>query len=381
MTKNKPFAPRVKAASLTAILLTAVLLTGLLSGCRQRAEPTPSPTASLTASETETPGLISDDTLLFTVDDRPVYWDELNYWLFNSLQYIGKDPGGNIDWTETYEDQPLSEYIMSEALEAVRLYKTVEAKCEEMSITLSEEDQANIAAIRDSGIAQLGSEEEYLNFLKENKLNEKLIEYIYTVSYLHNNLFNEMYGENGSKVSDEDAIAFGEENGYCRAKHILIMTVDEMGSALSQQQLDDNREKLLGILEDIMASPDSETRFDQLMHESSEDPGKEAYPHGYQFDANTINFDKSFLKEATSLQTGDISQDIIEMEGMGYTILMRLPLDPDMSMVDSGTSLRSISAATQFQALLDSWTQESEIAYEDVFYTIKPEDLYGIQEA
>ena len=109
--------------------------------------------------------------------------------------------------------------------------------------------------------------------------------------------------------------------------------------------------------------------------------GKGSLSDGYQFDADTINFDKSFLKEATSLQAGGISQDIIEMEGMGYTILMRLPLDPDLTMVDSGTSLRSMSAATRFQTLLESWAQEREIAYEDVFYTIKPENLFGIQEA
>ncbi|NLL38567.1 MAG: hypothetical protein GX254_03120 [Clostridiales bacterium] len=382
MTKNKPFS-QIKAACLAAILLVAMLLTGFLSGCRQRGEQMPSPTASQTVSETTPSGTsgLRDDTLVFTVDGRPVYWDELNYWLFSALQYIGKDPGGNIDWTETYEGLPLSEYIMSEALEAVRMYKTVEAKCEELSVVLSEEDKANIASVRDSGIAQLGSEEEYLDFLKENKLNEKLIEYIYSVSYLHNNLFVEMFGENGSKVSDEDAIAFGEENGYCRAKHILIKTVDETGNPLSQNQLEKNRERLQGILEDIKAAPDAQARFDQLMNESSEDPGKEAFPDGYQFDADTINFDKSFLKEATSLQAGGISQDIIEMEGMGYTILMRLPLDPDLTMVDSGTSLRSMSAATRFQTLLESWAQEREIAYEDVFYTIKPENLFGIQEA
>lgn len=379
MTKNKPFAPRVKAASLAAILLTAAMLAGLLSGCRGKEGPTPSPTVSQTAPENE--GSLSDDTLVFTVDGRPVFWDELNYWLFSSLQYIGKDPYGDINWSETYDGLPLAEYIMSEAVEAVRLYKAVEAKCEKMSVTLSEEDRANIAAIRESGIAQLGGEEEYLNFLKENKLNEKLIEYIYSVSYLHINLFDEMYGENGSKISDEDAVAYGEENGYCRAKHILLKTVDDTGNALSNEQLEERREKLQGILEDIKASPDAETRFDELMNESSEDPGKEAYPDGYQFDADTINFDKSFLKEATSLQVGGISQEIVEMQGMGYTVIMRLPLDPDLIMVDSGTSLRSLSAASRFQTLLESWAQECEISYEDVFYTIKPENLYGKQEA
>lgn len=378
MKKNYKHAP-VSAPMLSALLIVS-LLAGLLSGCRNKAVPDPTPTESLMiepSPEATSDSAISDDTLVLTVDDKPVYWDELKYWIFSSLSYIGLDPYSEIDWTGTYEGQTLSDFAVSEAVKAVRLYKTIESKCDELSVTLSDKDREDIAAILENGLAQFGSKEEYLEFLKANMLNERLLEYIYTVSYLNNNLMTNMYGENGSKVSDEEALAFGNENGYYRAKHILIKTVDYYGTELSQEQLDENKDKLLGILADIMSAEDQEARFDELMNESSEDTGKEAYPDGYQFNANTINFNENFLNEAISLEIGGISQEIIEMEWMGYTILMRLPLDPDLAMIsDNGGTLRSITALTRFQTLQDAWAEESAIVYEDVFYTIKPEEIF-----
>ena len=43
---------------------------------------------------------------------------------------------------------------------------------------------------------------------------------------LYNDGFNEKYGENGEKVTDEDAVKYLEDNGYLSANHILLMTID-----------------------------------------------------------------------------------------------------------------------------------------------------------
>lgn len=354
----------IKNLKTLSLLLSAVMLFSLLSGCQKSEEPS--------QSETE------NDTLVLSVESMPVYMDEFNYWMYRSIIYAGYDPSTEIDWTAEVGDQTLSEFVLSESVEAVRLYKAVELKSQEFGISLSDEDKANIASMIENDVAQFESKEQYNEYLETNMLSERLLEYIYSISYLHSSLFTEMYGEYGVDVSDEDALAFGDEHGYYRAKHILIRTVDDSGNSFSEDQLNDNREKLQGILNAIKVSDDPESKFDELMQENSEDPGVESYPDGYQFNANTISFDKSFLGEATSLEIGGFSQDIIEMEGMGYTILMRLPLDPDMGMIsDSGANLRGISAAARYQTLLETWSQECSINYEDIFYTIKPEELFG----
>ena len=153
------------------ILLSAAMMLSLLSGCQKSEMP----------SQSE----MGDDALVLSVETKPVYMDEFNYWMYRSTMYAGYDPSTEIDWTAPVGDQTLSEFVLSESVEAVRLYRTVELKSQELGISLSDEDKANISALIESDIAQFESEEQYNEYLETNMLNHRLLEYIYSVSYLN----------------------------------------------------------------------------------------------------------------------------------------------------------------------------------------------------
>ena len=165
----------------------------------------------------------------------------------------------------------------------MRLYRTIEAKCAELGIELTTEDLDAIESTRASNIEYYGSEADYLAHLESIYLTEDLLNYMLSVSSLYYRLFIELYGENAEKLSDEDAIAFGEANNYYRAKQILLSATDELGEPRSEEEYAALRVKLEGFLEELNASEDPVALFDELMNNNSEDGGLAGYPNGYQF--------------------------------------------------------------------------------------------------
>ena len=111
------------------------------------------------------------------------------------------------------------------------------------------------------------------------------------------------------------------------------------------------------------------------MNTYSEDPGLLAYPNGYQYVSGIM--DPSFQSAVESLSDYGIS-DIVKMPTYGYTIIMRLPLNPNEPIFadQNGSTIRYIASATRFQTQLDAWLQEMDIQYAPAFEQLNPEDWF-----
>ncbi|NLO47953.1 MAG: hypothetical protein GX111_06505 [Clostridiales bacterium] len=377
-----------KNLRLISVMTALSLLFAIVSGCGAAKNPDNTPQISVspsalvtetpdqtpTASPEPSPAFLSD-TLMMTVSGMAVYWDEMKYWMFDILQNSGLDMTESIDWSQTVEGIPMPDYLISEAVNAISLFRLVELKCSELGVGLKDEDRASMDTFREDCIAQFQSESEYEAYLDQSNLTQELLEYMNMVAFLYNNLFVEMYGVYGEKLSNEDAVSFGNENGFFRAKHILISDLDEEGNALSEENIAANYDKLLGLLDQLNASDNPAALFDELMNTYSEDPGLLAYPNGYQYVSGIM--DPSFQSAVESLSDYGIS-DIVKMPTYGYTIIMRLPLNPNEPIFadQNGSTLRYIASATRFQTQLDAWLQEMDIQYAPAFEQLNPEDWF-----
>ena len=359
-------------SSLRIISLALVLciIVSAFTGC------SPSNPDSPIASTPSAAPSFNDDTLIVTIEGSPVYWSEFVYWLNFSLQYCGFTPGSKIDWDMEYASgMTLAEYVMYDAVKAVALYRMIDHNAELMGVTLSDDDKANIETIMTQNREYFESDEDYEAYLASSYLTEELMEYLLSCSCRYYNIFAKMFGAGGETISDTEAIAFGIENNYYRAKHILMAFSDDEGVPYSAEEMDAKYALLEDLLAQINAASDPVAAFDQFMTEYSEDPGSEAYPDGYQFVKGDMV--DEFQTAIDELDEYGVS-DIVTMGDYGYTIIMRLPLDPDAAALSdiSGYTLRYLTANYAFEALANTWALEANIEYSDNYNYINLSELF-----
>ncbi len=356
-----------------ASLAIIALLLACFYGCEKAeensaAEITPEPEASQadTAAESAAPGndIFSSDTVIAKINGENLYWDEYKYWLASSLIYGGYSPDSEIDWDEEiYEGFTFADYIKMDALDSVKLYRAVNAKAKEMNISLTEEDLANIDDVINNQTAQFETSEEYEQYLKDNYLSEELIRYLLSSSCYYYNIFVDIYGADGEKLSDEETMSFAENNGILRAKHILLSSKDEEGNELSEEEMKQKYDKLTQLKAEIEASDDPVEKFHSAMLDNSEDNGVQTNADGYQFSSGYMV--EAFETAINGLNDYEIS-DVVDI-GYGYSIIMRLPLDPEQPLLSHGGSgtLRYSAANYAFQQLTSAWANELNVEPDD----------------
>lgn len=356
-------------------ILAALLSLSLLfaAGCSDQKPTAPSEEPSSTPSGTVDPagastdpadvqaealGLKADDVAA-KINGEPVTVREFLYWANATYVSWGFT---DIDWDMDLDGMTVEEVLKDNVINSVKLYRAVENKCAELNITLPESDEEELASAKDNLIAQYGSEEAYRQALAESLLTEDLYNYMLRVSYLYSYLFEEVCGVNGSKCSDEEAVMYGNENGYLRAKHILLSKTDDDGNLLSDEEYQKRYEKLEELIAILDASDDPVAKFDELMHEYTEDPGVASYPDGYQWTEGAM---VPSFEEATKALDDYGYSGVVEMAEYGYTIVMRLPLDPDAYAINDkyGYSLRMNAAMANFDTILSVWTDELSVEF------------------
>ena len=103
---------------------------------------------------------------------------------------------------------------------------------------------------------------------------------------------DEIYGPGGEKLSDEEVLAWAEEKGYVRVKHIVYYFYDDTGLPLDETGKEALRARAAAVSEELRALAESdpgavEERFDELMYAETGDPGLAGYPDGYTFTRET----------------------------------------------------------------------------------------------
>lgn len=364
-----------------ALLLALCLLFGCLAGCssteiRSYTEDNADSSTNKFAAAVDA---YKSDKQVMTISGTPVYWNEYAYWLCTMVTHYENYFGTITDWNATYDEttgQTVAEAITEVTLDGLKQYHVIEAKAAENGIELGEEGEAYLENIMTQSIQQTigedGTEQELEAYLAGYYVDLDLFEYQNKIQYFYTALMEQLFGEDGSALSDDDLNAFISDNGYMTAKHILFKITDDSGTELSDEEKAAKKQQAEAAAAQLKAESDQTKRvelFDSIMNEKSEDPGLASYPDGYCFGSGQMY--EVFENACAALGEYEVS-DVVESTA-GYHVILRLPTTPDDLVVNnSGTAqtLRYAAAASSYDALLNGWMDEAEVVWEPEFETI-----------
>ena len=318
------------------------------------------------------------DTVVCTVNGQDVTWTEYYYWLFNIASQIETYYGTITDWDAAglFDDgTTYNDYVSSTACNMAAEYAVIEEKAAQLGVSLTEDDRAQLDALRqsDEDTYAGGDPDAFRDFLEKSYLSEAYYNRINETALLYQKLFANLYGENGAQLSDEEAAAFIENGGYLRAKHVLLKTVDEEGASIYDAEMAEKLEQAKQIAADLRAAEHPETAIDEFIRQYNEDPGMEVYTDGYVFGPGQMV--QAFYDAALALKDNEVS-DPVE-SSYGYHVIVRLPVTPDMTPLDSTQSLRTMAAASQFSTVVNGWLDSADIQWKNGFDVFTPGGLFG----
>ena len=368
------------------LLLVLALSLGLLTACGSTEIHSYQEDAQTEDVFANAYGAYAPDTLVATADGTPVYWNEFSYWLAyigSQIAYPGED--GKIDWYAAEgSEEPLAETLLKNVQDSILQYHILEGMAAEKGIKFGEEGEEYVESmIRDaitSTAGEDGTEEDFADYLKDYYLDMDVLRYQGKIQYLYTKLFEELFGANGEKVSDEDIAEYVEENGLMLAKHILYSVTDETGAELDDAAKAEKKAAAESAVQQLRAITDDEalvTKFDEIMNAESEDPGLAYYPNGYVFGSGEMM--QEFEDGTKALGDYEVS-DPVETAA-GYHVILRLPLTGDASVGsdESGNdiSLRYQVAMEQFNDLATARTEQAEIVWEKGFENPDLNKIFG----
>lgn len=317
--------------------------------------------------------------VVMIVDGKDITWGEYFSWLYMSAmqteQYFVAmgNYGVPLKWSDPVGEDgtTYADAAIAGGENTLRQLMTILGYAESQGVEASQETLDAIQAQRDSDkkdtVGEEGTEEDFAAFLHSLYRSEEAYQRSNMANYINLQHYTDTYGENGEKVSDEQALAYLEEQGYLRANHILLTTMDlQTGEALDEAAVAEKEAQAQALAEELQAIQDPEQlvkRFRELKEEYDEDTGKTAYPEGYVFLPGKMVAE--FEEGVKALADYGVSQPV--KTSYGYHVILRLPLEADtvVSYDNTGAPVtgRSLFAGMDYAANLDAYLKNLSVEY------------------
>ncbi len=362
----------------------------------EAAEPTEEPEPTATPVPGLGPTAYEPDTVVASFNGQDVTWREYYYWLSYYVDYtaylasMGLMPFNGWDSEDVAPGNTNADVVRLSAWSSMAQYLAIEELAKELDVSLTQEEQDEISTTFETAADNYGdgdgecTENEltaFQGYLDTLFMDRALFERMSGADALYGKCSEALYGAQGADYPDEDALAFAEEEGDLRCKHILLMTVDQATSEpLPEDEQTAAKEKADDLYEELSAKADDpealEALFDELMEENTEDTGLAAYPDGYQFAPGTMVAE--FSDTAAALEEYGLSEPV--QSSYGWHIILRLPLDLDAPVMRNGTSAATLRADAADQAMLDKineTVQAAQVEWKDDFETVDIAEVFG----
>ena len=275
--------------------------------------------------------------LKFLVDAH----DIVSYYAQNASSTVS-DP-----WSMTLGSTSAETWAINYSMESTKQYVMVEQLCKKRNITLTSAEQSTAQKSAESAMSNN-------NAYEKNGISKASVQRIYADESLATKLFNSYYTGKGEKaVSDADLKSYYASN-YVKIKHIVLLTVDNSGNALTTDKVAEVKKKADGILAKAKAAP---ATFDSLMTQYNQDKdsttGKQNSPTGYIFSkatAENAGYDSTFTSTALSMKVGEI-QEI--KTSYGYDIMLKIKVDENYDYFSTNkSSILGAMKGTDFQTTI-----------------------------
>ena len=321
--------------------------------------------------------------VVMIVDGKDITWGEYFSWLYMSAmqteQYFVSmgNYGVPLKWSDAVgeDGSTYADAAIAGGENTLRQLMTILGYAESQGVVASQETLDAIQAQRDSDkkatVGEEGTEEDFAAYLHSLYRSEEAYQRATTANYLNLQNYTETYGAAAEKVSEEQALSYLKEQGYLRANHILLSTMDlQTGEALDEATVAEKEALAQKLVTELQAIQDPEElveRFRELKEEYCEDSGKTAYPDGYVFLPGEMVTE--FEDGVTALADYGLSQPV--KTSYGYHIILRLPLSADavVSYDNTGAAVtgRSLFASYDYAAGLDAYLENLSVEYVDGF--------------
>ena len=317
--------------------------------------------------------------VVMIVDGKDVTWGEYFSWLYMSAmqteQYFVSmgNYGVPLKWSDAAgeDGSTYADAAITGGENTLRQLMTILGYAESQGVEASQETLDAVQAQRESDklatVGEEGTEEDFAQFLRSLYRSEEAYQRATMANYINLQNYTDTYGENGEKVSDEQALGYLEENGYLYANHILLSTMDlQTGEALDEAAVAEKEAQAQKLAEELQAIQDPEElvkRFRELKEEYDEDTGKTTYPDGYVFLPGKMVTE--FEEGVKALADYGVSQPV--KSSYGYHVILRLPLTADtvVSYDSTGAAVtgRSLFASFDYAAGLDAYLEDLSVEY------------------
>lgn len=321
--------------------------------------------------------------VVMIVDGKDVTWGEYFSWLYMSAmqteQYFVAmgNYGVPLKWSDPVgeDGSTYADSAIAGGENTLRQLMTILGYAESQGVEASQETLEAVQAQRESDklatVGEEGTEEDFAQFLHSLYRSEDAYQRATMANYINLQHYSDTYGENGEKVSDDQALGYLQENGYLYANHILLTTMDlQTGEALEEAAVAEKEAQAQALAEELQAIQDPEQlvkRFQELKEEYDEDTGKVAYPDGYVFLPGEMVAE--FEEGVKALADYGVSQPV--KTSYGYHVILRLPLTADtvVNYDSTGAAVtgRSLFASFDYAAGLDAYLENLSMEYVDDF--------------
>ncbi len=384
---------------LLAVLLIFGIVASIVSSTQKAQQPeTPAPTDAAAPAPDVQPettaepvvirsldedairALRAPDEVVLSLGDETVSWDEYCQWLFSTgrqiedyFRQMASFYGLAADWEGSVGDgsgMTYAQYAVHETNENLSNILGYRRFAAQEQISLSEEQQEQLTdeALARALLGENATVEQLAAELEKEGFSFETFRRIRETNLQLDAFFDETYGPNGEKITEDEAVAYQEKQGYVSAGHILLMTIDpNTGDKLEEAAVAEKKLKAEGIAEELRAIADPEQRekrFLELKAELCEDGGKIAYPNGYTYTPGTMVTE--FEAAVNALEPYEVS-DPVE-SAYGYHVIMRLPLRADSLLYSAqGTPVtaRQETAVAGMNEKLTSFVEANPVTYAD----------------
>ncbi|MBR4879352.1 MAG: SurA N-terminal domain-containing protein [Clostridia bacterium] len=256
--------------------------------------------------------------------------------------------------------------IKENALESAVSNTIVLQKCKEYNLELTDEEEAEVKALRDEFIEDLGGSAKYLEFLNESALNDRVYKKTQEQGYYHNKLLAYLTENTDQPESigftDESLRQFFAEN-YVKIKYICMTNVGEDGLQLSGTEYDEQLNLARIVAE---GSREPEKDFDLLIEKYNDDYRMRIYPDGFVYSKLEIQ-DEDVFCHALELEENEIGGPYASTDG--FYIIKRYPADAGYfdknheEILNEATDLK-------YELLLEEWKASAVVKVSDVYNNI-----------
>ena len=258
------------------------------------------------------------------------------------------------------------EKIKETALETAVNNTIVLQKCKEYGLELTAEEEAEIKALREEFIDDLGGSAKYLEFLNEASLNDRVYKKTQEQSYYHTKLMSYLTENTDQPESigftDQTLRQFFADN-YVKIKYICMSTLTDDGEPVTDEEYDEQL-NLARIVAEGAKEPDKD--FDLLIEKYNDDYKMRVYPDGFVYSKLELE-NVDIFKHALEMEDNEISGPYSASDG--FYIIKRYPVDAGY-YDNNHEEILNEAIDIKYEMLLDSWKANAVVKVSDVFKEI-----------